>query len=78
MNFHPTRVLFWRPLLFCRKGGQAMAKIRGILEYKWRKGKEPISCGHLEPANVRFGKEKSGRKSSIVQQKKSHWKSTDV
>jgi hypothetical protein len=53
--------VFWRPLLFCRKGGQAVAKIRDILEYKRKKEKEkekekePISFAeHLERARERL------------------------
>jgi hypothetical protein len=45
--------VFWRPLLFGRKGGQAVAKVRDILEYK--KEKEPISFAeHLERARERL------------------------
>jgi hypothetical protein len=45
--------VFWRPLLFCRKGGQAVAKVRDILEYKRRKEKESISFAeHLERARL--------------------------
>jgi hypothetical protein len=47
--------VFWRPLLFCWKGGQAVAKIRDILEYKRKKEKEPISFAeHLERARERL------------------------
>jgi hypothetical protein len=47
--------VFWRPLLFCPKGGQAVAKVRDILEYKRRKEKDPISFAeHLKRARERL------------------------